>query len=182
MRRKTSRRSYAWAFKVIRLCTESDFDSIYETINDGAEAYRGVIPSEIWKEPFVSRDYLAAEIQNGVQFYAFEDHGQLLGVMGVQHFDDVVLIRHSYVRTKHQRKGIGAGLVKHHLTHSQKPVLVGCLKAMTWAISFYEQHGFSLVSEDLRDILRAKYWTLSSTHVKHSVVLADRRWFSMFHQ
>jgi len=30
----------------IRPCTEADFDSIWEVINDGAQAFRGVIPPD----------------------------------------------------------------------------------------------------------------------------------------
>ena len=78
---------------MIRACTEADFEEIYAIINDAAIAYRGVIPDELWKEPFVSRSYLASEIQAGVTFTGYQKDGALLGVMGTQQKDDVLLIR-----------------------------------------------------------------------------------------
>lgn len=163
---------------MIRACTEADFEEIYTIINDAAIAYQGVIPNELWKEPFVSRSYLASEIQAGVTFTGYQQNGALLGVMGTQQKDDVLLIRHSYIRTSHRRTGIGSALLQNHLAQTDLPVLVGCLKAMTWAISFYQKHGFILVSESEKDRLRAKYWSLSSTHVGHSVVLANQEWLN----
>lgn len=161
---------------MIRLCDENDFKSIYEVINDGAQAYRGVIPNELWREPFVSRDYLQSEIESGVRFKGFEQNNSLLAVMGTQEMDDVVLIRHSYVRTAYRRNGLGSKLLSNHLSEARLPVLVGCLKTMTWAISFYEKHGFSVVSDKLRDELRARYWSLPEAHVRQSVVLVDKQW------
>lgn len=43
---------------MIRKCFASDFDRIYEIINDAAQAYIGVIPAEYWKKPYMSRDEL----------------------------------------------------------------------------------------------------------------------------
>lgn len=161
---------------MIRACTNSDFEEVRSVINDSASAYKGTIPSQLFREPWMSIEYLRDEIAAGVAFYGFEEDGELAGVMGVQDVQDVSLIRHSYVRTSKRRHGIGAALLRFHLGAAQKSVLVGCLKAMTWAIAFYEKHGFVLVSDQERDLLRAKYWKLSAEHVKHSVVLADSRW------
>jgi hypothetical protein len=33
---------------MIRECVESDFDEILGIVNDGAQAYRGVIPADRW--------------------------------------------------------------------------------------------------------------------------------------
>jgi len=49
--------------------SHSDFDSILGVINDAAEAYRGVIPDDRWKEPYMSADELRKEIEDGVRFY-----------------------------------------------------------------------------------------------------------------
>jgi hypothetical protein len=37
----------------IRRCEASDFDQIWSIINDGASAYRGVIPADCWTEPYM---------------------------------------------------------------------------------------------------------------------------------
>ena len=34
---------------MIRLCDESEFDTMVEIVNDAAQAYRGVIPGDRWK-------------------------------------------------------------------------------------------------------------------------------------
>ncbi|MEP0913092.1 GNAT family N-acetyltransferase [Leptolyngbya sp. GB1-A1] len=141
-------------------------------------AYKDTIPPQLYREPWMSEQYFEEEISRGVQFLGFEENQSLVGVMGVQDVKDVTLIRHSYVRTSQRGKGIGGALLNHHIAHSSRPILVGCLKAMTWAISFYQKHGFTLVSDAQRDELRARYWNLSSEHVKNSVVLADRKWLA----
>ncbi len=37
-------------------CGDSDFDTIHAIINDGAEAYRGMILADRWHEPYMSQD------------------------------------------------------------------------------------------------------------------------------
>ncbi len=54
---------------MIRKCTEADFESIFEIINDAAQAYKGVIPNDRWHEPYMSRQYLRHEIDAGVEFW-----------------------------------------------------------------------------------------------------------------
>jgi len=51
---------------MIRQCSYSDFDIIYEIINDAAQAYKGIIPADRWKEPYMSKDELRHEIDEGV--------------------------------------------------------------------------------------------------------------------
>ena len=52
----------------IRPCRQIDFDTIYTIMNDAAEAYRGVIPADCWKVPYMSREELRHEIGEGVVF------------------------------------------------------------------------------------------------------------------
>src|SRR5271156_4075067 len=95
---------------MIRRCDEGDFESIWGIINDGAQAYRGIIPADRWTDPYMSREKLQHEIDEGVVFSAFEEAGAVAGVMGLQQVQDVTLIRHAYVRTSSQNRGIGAQL------------------------------------------------------------------------
>ena len=85
---------------MIRECTDSDLNSIFEIINDAAQAYKGVIPNDCWSEPYMPFEELRHEIEDGVVFWGLERDGQLLGVMGIQDRGDVTLIRHAYVRAK----------------------------------------------------------------------------------
>ena len=106
---------------MIRICVESDFDAIHAIINDAATAYRGVIPDDRWHDPYMTREHLAGEIADGVVFRGLERDGKLLGVMGIQ-TGEVMLI-HAYVRTGERRGRIGA--VSASSSNRRQPVLVG---------------------------------------------------------
>ena len=161
---------------MIRQCSESDFNTIFEIINDAAQAYRGVIPEDRWHEPYMPFEELKSEIEDGVVFWGVEHDGELLGVMGIQNKEDVTLIRHSYVRTQAQGMGIGTKLLRHLESMTEKPVLIGTWKAASWAVSFYEKKGYALVSEEEKSRLLRKYWSIPKRQVETSVVLANRTW------
>jgi N-acetylglutamate synthase-like GNAT family acetyltransferase len=163
---------------MIRQCVRDDFEQIYDIINDAAQAYKGHIPDDRWKEPYLSRDYLHHEIDAGVVFYGFENESQLLGVMGIQDVQDVTLIRHAYVRTRDRSRGIGGKLIDHLKRMTTRPTLVGTWAAATWAVRFYEKHGFSIVSWEEKEMLLRKYWSIPERQTETSVVLADRTWFA----
>jgi len=156
----------------LRECREGDFEDVYTVVNDAAEAYRGVIPADRWREPYMPGEELRREIEAGVRFYGWFEGGRLVGVMGIQRAGDVTLIRHSYVLTEHQRRGIGGRLLTHLKSIAETPaVLVGTWAAATWAVRFYEKHGFSLVSEEEKNRLLRKYWEIPERQVETSVVL-----------
>ena len=54
---------------MIRKCGHADIETIRAVINEAAEAYRGVIPDDCWHEPYMTRDALRREIENGVVFW-----------------------------------------------------------------------------------------------------------------
>jgi N-acetylglutamate synthase-like GNAT family acetyltransferase len=160
---------------VIRRCDESDFEVIWQISNDGAQAYKGVIPQDRWKEPYMSRDELRHEIQDGVEFWGFEENGELNGVMGIQPVKDVTLIRHAYVRMQRQKAGIGGRLLAHLRSLTDGPVLIGTWAHASWAIRFYEKHGFHPVGPEEKNRLAKAYWTVPDAQMAVSVVLADRK-------
>jgi GNAT superfamily N-acetyltransferase len=161
---------------MIRICAPRDFDQIYSIINDGAQAYRGVIPADRWTEPYMSRDKLQHEIDQGVVFSGFEEDGTLAGVMGIQQVQDVTLIRHAYVRTSRRNRGIGAKLLAHLREMTDRPVLIGTWADAVWAIRFYETHGFRVVDPEEKNRLLKIYWNIPDRQVETSVVLADAKW------
>lgn len=163
---------------MIRRCTNDDFPAIYAITNDAAQAYRGVIPPDCWKEPYMREDELRHEIGAGVDFWGYEEDGELLGVMGIQDVRDVTLIRHAYVRTRCRNRGIGGKLLAHLRTLTTRPILIGTWKAATWAIRFYEEHQFREVGEDEKNRLLRTYWTVPDRQIETSTVLADERWFA----
>jgi N-acetylglutamate synthase-like GNAT family acetyltransferase len=161
---------------MIRRCDEGDFEAIWEIINDGAQAYRGVIPTDRWTEPYMSREKLHGEIDDGVAFWGCAENGTLIGVMGIQPVQDVTLIRHAYVRTSSQKRGIGAQLLSHLRTLASGPVLIGTWAAAGWAIRFYERHGFRMVGSEEKNVLLKRYWNIPERQMETSVVLADSVW------
>ena len=165
---------------MLRRCDHQDFDSIYAIVNDAAAAYKGVIPEDRWKEPYMSRDELQHEIDEGIIFWGYEADGELVGVMGIQHIQDVSLIRHAYVRTSNQKQGIGEKLLVELRGQTDRPILIGTWAAAVWAIRFYEKHGYQRVAGSEKERLLEKYWSISRRQVETSVVLADRTWFKLF--
>jgi N-acetylglutamate synthase-like GNAT family acetyltransferase len=161
---------------VIRKCTDEDFEEIYDIINDAAVAYKGVIPPDRWHEPYMTREELKAQIEDGVSFSCYVDGSEVVGVMGIQDRGDVKLIRHAYVRTKRRNGGVGTLLLRELMEGSTKPILIGTWKAARWAISFYEKHGFRLVGEGEKDRLLKKYWAIPERQVETSVVLVDEKY------
>jgi GNAT superfamily N-acetyltransferase len=162
--------------RMIRRCDDRDFDLIWAIINDGAQAYRGIIPADRWTEPYMSREKLRHEIGDGVVFWGYEEIDTLAGVMGIQEVQDVTLIRHAYVRTSGQKRGIGAHLLAHLRELASGPVLIGTWADAAWAIRFYERHGFQMVGPAEKDRLLKKYWTIPERQIETSVVLADQNW------
>ena len=161
---------------MIRCCDGGDFEVIWAIINDGAQAYKGNIPADCWTEPYMSREKLQHEIDEGVVFWGYEDGGTLMGVMGIQPVKDVTLIRHAYVRTDSQKRGIGAQLLAHLREMASGPVLIGTWTDALWAIRFYERHGFRMVNSEDKSRLLRKYWSIPERQEETSVVLADATW------
>ena len=87
--------------------SSTDFDSILSVVNDAAEAYKGAIPEDRWKEPYMPIEELRREIEGGVEFYGWTENNALVAVMGIQPVNNITLIRHAYVVPSRQRKGIG---------------------------------------------------------------------------
>lgn len=157
----------------IRACNERDVADILRVVEDGAEAYRGVIPSDCWAEPYMPAGELHQEIYDGVAFWGYLVDSGLVGVMGVQEVQDVTLIRHAYVLRSHQRRGIGSALLRYLMEGTTRPVLIGTWANAAWAHRFYESHGFAMTSPDQTDRLLTRYWSIPPRQAAASVVLAD---------
>ncbi|KRE99565.1 GNAT family acetyltransferase [Frateuria sp. Soil773] len=140
-------------------------------IQAAAEAYRGVIPDDCWHEPYMSAKELDDEIAAGVEFWGYERNGTLAGVMGVQAVRDVELIRHAYVLPEWQGRGVGSALIGHLRRRGTRRTLVGTWCAATWAIRFYQRHGFERVPAAQAPALLRMYWNVPERQIETSVVL-----------
>ena len=128
--------------------------------------------------PYMPKTHLRHEIDSGVRFFGWEEGGEVVGVMGIQDVQDVTLIRHAYVRTANRKGGIGGKLLGELRKLTARPVLIGTWAAATWAIRFYEKHGFRMVTPEEKDRLLKKYWSISKRQIETSVVLAEEKWFT----
>jgi len=161
---------------MIRKCSEPDVEAICEIINDAAEAYRGIIPADRWHQPYMSREQLEQEINVGVEFWGFEEDRILIGVMGIQDKWDVTLIRHAYVKSRMRNRGVGSRLLRFLESTTKKPILIGTWADATWAVAFYQKHGYRMVSTDEKNRLLRKYWDIPERQVETSVVLVGKKW------
>jgi len=158
---------------MVRLYKDSDLAALYATINSAAVVYKGVIPADRWKDPYMPEDELAKEIESGVIFWCWDEADTILGVMGIQDVKDVTLIRHAYTHPTHQRLGIGSKLLQYLTTLTTRPLLMGTWADAKWAIKFYEKQGFTMVTEEEKNILLRKYWNIPARQVETSVVLSN---------
>ena len=161
---------------MIRPCTKTDFEVLYEIINDAAIAYKGVIPKDRWHEPYMSRQELRQEIEAGISFWGYEEEKVLAGVMGIQDKGEVTLIRHAYVRTRMRKHGIGSKLLQFLESKTEKPILIGTWADATWAIKFYQKFDYRLVPTEEKNRLLKEYWNIPKRQVETSVILAGSKW------
>jgi GNAT superfamily N-acetyltransferase len=169
------------AVNVIRPCADADFGAMASIINAAATRYAGAIPADRYHVPYMPPNELRHEIDAGVRFWGWyeadlrggpaPDGERLVGVMGSQDVDDVTLIRHAYVAPADQGRGVGSALLAHLLDLAHQPLLVGTWAAATWAVRFYEHHGFRLVTIVEKERLLRRYWQIPERQVETSVVL-----------
>jgi GNAT superfamily N-acetyltransferase len=161
---------------VIRKGEAKDFEATLTIINAAAQAYRGVIPLDRWHEPYMPAADLTKEIEDGVLFWVAEDDDRVQGVMGIQDKGDVALVRHAYVAPMLQRTGVGTRLLRHVEALTDKPILIGTWADAAWAIDFYRRNGYTLLTNDEKDRLLGRYWSIPERQVETSVVLASKKW------
>lgn len=154
---------------MIKKLSAKEAQVIYEIINQAASAYRGAIPDDCYHEPYMPKEELRQEMKS-MTFLGWAEKGKIVGVMGFQPIKDVTLIRHAYVLPDYQGKGIGTRLLNHlkQITRTRH-LLVGTWVDATWAIEFYQKHGFKLLPN--KDELLIKYWNISQRQIETSVVL-----------
>ena len=157
---------------MIREYKQNNTSEILNIINNASLKYKGIIPDNCWKEPYMSEKELLDEFSDGVCMYGYHDNNKLIGVIGIQEVKDVILIRHAYTLTSHQGRGIGSIILEYLLNKNKNyRILVGTWKNAIWAIRFYEKFGFVLQSEEEKTLLLKKYWQIPLTQIINSVVL-----------
>ena len=157
---------------MIREYKQSDTSEILNIINDASLKYKGIIPNDCWKEPYMSEQELLDEFSDGVRMHGYHQNNKLIGVIGVQKVKDVILIRHAYTLSSYQNRGAGSALIEYLLKKNHDTrLLVGTWKDATWAIQFYQKFGFILHAKEETTLLLKKYWKIPTKQIENSVVL-----------
>jgi len=87
---------------------------------------------------------LRKEINCGIEFFGYEEKGKIIGVMGIRHVKGTTLIRHAYVLTKYQRKGVRSRLLKYLMNLAKSSeILVGTWKMQPGQLDFMKNMDLS---------------------------------------
>ena len=152
--------------------TKNDLPHILNVINDAALKYKGVIPDSCWKEPYMPKQELISEFENGVRMFGYDKDNKLVGVMGIQEVEEVTLIRHAYTFSDYQGLGVGKSLLQYIFKiNRNSSFLVGTWKDATWAIRFYMKNDFVLHTRKQTNLLLKRYWHVPLKQMENSVVL-----------
>ena len=64
---------------LIRKFRQAELRVILAIINDAAQVYRGVIPADRWRDPYMPPEELEQEIAESVIFWVAEEEGGVAG-------------------------------------------------------------------------------------------------------
>ena len=152
--------------------TKNELTPILNIINNAALKYKGVIPESCWKEPYMPKQDLINEFDNGVRMFGYDKDNKLVGVMGIQEVENVTLIRHAYTFSDYQGMGVGKSLLQYLFKiNRSSSLLVGTWKDATWAIRFYIKNDFVLHTREQTNRLLERYWQVPIMQMDNSVVL-----------
>jgi len=160
---------------MITKISKKDRSNILYIINEASLKYKGVIPEDCWHEPYMPEQELLNEFEIGVRIFGYQMDGILVGVMGIQELEEVTLIRHAYILSEYQRRGIGKSLLQYLFQINQsRRLLVGTWQDATWAIEFYLKNGFSQHDREQTYQLLNEHWKVPLKQMENSVVLERR--------
>ncbi|MDY6775781.1 MAG: GNAT family N-acetyltransferase [Halobacteria archaeon] len=130
----------------IRPLDESYIGCICEVTNSAAEVYYGTLPERCYSRPYMTREDVREDIEEGVVYRGYFLDSDLVGVIGVQEIENsqsFVAVRRLYVVPDFQRQGIGTSLLRHCLdSNPNRDVYTVTWKDAPWAVEFYEKNGF----------------------------------------
>jgi len=111
-------------------------------------AYVDVVPSEQFKEPFLTFAELLESLK-GMSFYVYKCGGEVIGVAVLDvESAQVGRVRRVYVLPGHQRRGVGRALVSHLEREAREMGLeslrLTVAQSASWAVHFYERVGYAV--------------------------------------
>ncbi len=129
-----------------------DLDEILALVNVvNKEKFIEIIPQEHWYEPFLTRKQLD-HMATFMEFYIFRKVSDIVAVgsFGIRD-NGIPWIPLMYVRSDLQRRGIGSAFMVYleqlarEAGHTR--VQLETDLAATWAVSFYERHGYVIIEK-----------------------------------
>lgn len=152
----------------VRRLQDSDGEAAVALINAAAAWYAEFLPPAELHGPEMTLAEWRAEGRRLTWFGAFEGD-TLLGVMGLEYVDDVVLFRHAYVVPDRQRQGVASLLHAHAESDvaGVDRIVVGTYAANHKARSALEKAGYR-VSADPEAVLR-RYYDVPEDRLRSSV-------------
>jgi len=136
----------------VRRANESDIDQIVNVINTTNKAlYKGVIPSENFRDPFITRRQLADDFRTW-HFFVYENEQRIIGTVALEESNSKTgTVYRLYVLPQFQRRGVASALMR-KVEHKAKELGLKRLRLRVmvkahWAISFYRKMGYSKVGE-----------------------------------
>jgi len=136
----------------VRLANESDIDQIVKVVNTVNKAfYRDVIPPEHFRDPFVTREQLAADFRKW-HFFVYEGKEAIIGTVALERSSSKTgTVYRLYVLPQFQRLGVASALMQRVEQKAKKLGLkrlrLRVFGRAHWAISFYQKIGYSVVGE-----------------------------------
>ena len=120
----------------------------------------------------MSANELSDEIRAGVRFYGWFKNSFLLGIAGIQNVGSIDLIRPLLRVYCLPETRLGSALLQHLLSLAQtSTILVGTWEDARWAVQFYQQYGFTLVSREEKDVPLQEYWNNPGGKSRHRLYL-----------
>jgi N-acetylglutamate synthase-like GNAT family acetyltransferase len=137
---------------MIERATLDKAEEILSVINaSNAEAYKGVIPKEHFREPVLSLERLVQDFER-MTFYIYKSEGGILGVAALEaESEETGRLHWVYILPEHQREGIGTALVT-HVERKAREMGLRKLRLLTvekakWAVDFYKRLGYRLADK-----------------------------------
>jgi len=152
----------------IRRLGATDRAAALAVINEAARWYHEFLPPAEYHEPEMTADDWDREARR-LTWYGVFVAGTLTGVGGLEHTQDVALLRHGYVLPAYQRTGIGARLMGHLEREARgvERIVVGTYRDNYKARHALEKAGYRQ-SPDPEKVLRA-YYAIPEDRIRSSV-------------
>ena len=152
----------------VRTLERADGPAAVTVINAAAAWYAEFLPPEEVEDPEMTAALWEDEAGRMTWYGAFAGD-DLVGVMGLEYFDDVALLRHAYVLPAWQRQGVAArlhGFIEPQVADVAK-IIIGTYEANYQARGALEKGGYEL-SPDSRAVLR-HYYRIPEDRLRTSV-------------